>query len=100
AVVAFAAIASFRARAASTATPNSPDVVAVLPFTYTGTGGVSYLGDGMGRLLTTNLNGAGSLRVIDPVAVQRALDEETHGRSMAGVDSAQTRHIADRFGAG
>ncbi len=96
----FAAVSSFRARAGNTAAPDSPDVVAVLPFTYEGARTTSYVGDGMERLLTTNLNGAGTLRVIDPVAVERVLAGETHGATTPGIDSVQARHIADRFGAG
>lgn len=99
-LAAFAGISSFRARTALTASPASPDVVVVLPFTYKGASSLSYVGDGMGRLVTTNINGAGTMRVIDPVAVQRALDREARGGTVAGIDSAQARHIADRFSAG
>ena len=100
ALAAFAGVSSFRARNGLTTSPSSPDVVVVLPFTYNGARTLSYLGDGMGRLLTTNLNGAGTLRIIDPVAVQRAVDREARGASATGIDSAQMRHVADRFGAG
>lgn len=82
------------------AKPNSRsvDVVAVLPFTYQGNGDLAYLGLGLPRLLTANLNGAGQLRTIDPIAIARATQVDVPG---AGADAQRLAlDIANRFGAG
>jgi DNA-binding SARP family transcriptional activator/TolB-like protein len=75
--------------------PMDPDLVAVFPFTVEGSPEVQYLGSGMVDLLTSNLDGAGGIRGVDP----RVLLE-----SMAEPDSpprtpAQAREAAARFGA-
>ena len=43
--------------------------VAVLPFTISGGSGLEYLREGMVDLLSTNMNGAGDVRTIDPHAL-------------------------------
>lgn len=78
--------------------PRSVDVVAVLPFTYQGGGDLAYLGRGLPRLLAANLNGAGQLRTIDPVAIARA----TRGDTPSTAADAQrlALEVANRFDAG
>ena len=77
---------------------HSVDVVAVLPFTYDGGGDLAYLGVGLPRLLTANLNGAGQLRTIDPIAIARATGD---GVPRAGTDVERIAlDVANRFGAG
>src|SRR5437870_3005226 len=48
--------------------------IAVLPFTVHGGPQLAYLRGGMVNLLSTKLNGAGSLRAIDPTALLKTLD--------------------------
>jgi len=96
-VVALGIGAAWRGRvrgAAAASATSSPDVVAVLPFAYEGGPALAYLGDGVARLLTTNLGGAGALRVADPVAVRRA----TGGGAVVDADAAHA--LAVRLGAG
>ncbi len=83
---------------ANRSTPRSVDVVAVLPFTYQGGGDLAYLGLGLPRLLTANLNGAGQLRTVDPIAIARATRDDV---PVAGADAPRIAlDIANRFGAG
>jgi hypothetical protein len=71
-------------------------VVAVLPFSYDGNAGSAYLGQGIMRLLSADLNGAGRLRTVDPRALLSAVERE---RLQPGdVDGA--RALSARFGAG
>jgi DNA-binding SARP family transcriptional activator/TolB-like protein len=72
----------------------SMDVVAVLPFEYLGGADLAYVGAGLPRLLGANLNGAGQLRTIDPVALERAAGAATPG------DDQALRAAARRLGAG
>lgn len=75
----------------------SVDVVAVLPFNYQGSGDLAYLGLGLPRLLTANLNGAGQLRTIDPIAIARA----TRDSPGTGPDAQRLAlEVANRFDAG
>src|SRR4029078_8683904 len=74
----------------------SASAVAVLPFQVRGGPGVQYLRQGMVDLLSTNLDGAGALRTVDPRAVL-ASTERTDGQSLA---PARAQAIARRFGAG
>jgi DNA-binding SARP family transcriptional activator/TolB-like protein len=79
------------------ATPTvSPSAVAVLPFAVSGGPGVEYLRQGMVDLLSTNLDGAGALRTVDP----RAVLASTGGSSGVALDPERARAIARRFGAG
>ncbi len=74
----------------------SASAVAVLPFEVRGGPGVQYLRQGMVDLLSTNLDGAGALRTVDPRAVL-ASTERTDGQPLA---PAKAQAIARRFGAG
>jgi DNA-binding SARP family transcriptional activator/TolB-like protein len=97
AVVALGALARWLAPAAANDT-RSVDVVAVLPFTYQGNGDLAYLGLGLPRLLTANLNGAGQLRTIDPTAITRSTRVDTPGNDAGAQRIALD--VANRFGAG
>ena len=97
-VVLVAAAAVLWLRGDTRSSPRSVDVVAVLPFSYHGGGDLAYLGLGLPRLLTANLNGAGQLRTVDPVAIARATGNDA---PEAGLDAQQTAlDVATRFGAG
>jgi TolB-like protein len=85
-----AVLVARRGDAGSTA--SSVDVLAVLPFSYNGSRELAYLGDGLPRLLSANLNGAGQLRTIDPVALERAAGSGSGGE--------RGREAAARLGAG
>ncbi len=74
----------------------SPTVVAVLPFVVRGGSGVTYLREGMVDLLSTNLDGAGALRSVDPQTLLRGVD----GNDSSLTDPARARVIAERLGAG
>lgn len=74
----------------------SPSAVAVLPFAVRGGPGVQYLRQGMVDLLSTNLDGAGALRTVDP----RAVLASTVGSDGVALDPKRARAIARRFGAG
>lgn len=76
--------------------PVSSSVIVVLPFTVRGQGDLSYLGDGMVRLLATKLDGAGDLRSVDPGALRSHVlqDEPING------DPGRAEAVARRFEAG
>jgi DNA-binding SARP family transcriptional activator/tetratricopeptide (TPR) repeat protein len=89
--------AALLARGWSRASPTvSPSAVAVLPFAVSGGPAVQYLRQGMVDLLSTNLDGAGALRSVDP----RAVLASTAGSDGSALNPAQARAIARRFGAG
>ncbi len=75
--------------------PVEPDLVAVFPFTVEGGPEVRYLGAGMVDLLTSNLEGAGETRAVDP---QVLLDYVASGG--APRTPAEAREAAARLGAG
>jgi DNA-binding SARP family transcriptional activator/TolB-like protein len=75
--------------------PALGNAVAVFPFAYRGSGETAYLGEGIVWLLSTNLNGAGELRSVDP----RALLSEVDRSRGAARDAAWARAQAGRFGA-
>jgi DNA-binding SARP family transcriptional activator len=78
-----------------TATPVSPDLVAVLPFSFTGSGQPGFFGNGLADLLSASLDGAGELRSIHPsayLARMAAQDSEP-------LDPERARGWADRLGA-
>lgn len=83
--------------------PTSAAVVAVLPFAVRGGDQYAYLQEGMVDLLSTNLDGAGALRSVDPrallgrVARERGDDATSADRALA---PAEARDIARGFGAG
>jgi class 3 adenylate cyclase/tetratricopeptide (TPR) repeat protein len=75
----------------------SPLAVAVLPFAVRAGPDLAYLSEGMVNLLSTKLDGAGTLRSVDPRAVVGAAG----GGSGEGVTAPeQGRAIAERLGAG
>jgi tetratricopeptide (TPR) repeat protein len=53
--------------------------IAVFPFTYRGGPELEYWGEGMVRLLSTSLDGAGDLRKVDPIAVHGAVERADNG---------------------
>ena len=100
AVLAAAAVVAFRRPAP---VPTSAAVVAVLPFAVRGGEQYAYLQEGMVDLLSTNLDGAGALRSVDPrallgrVARERGDDAASADRALAPTEA---RDIARGFGAG
>jgi serine/threonine-protein kinase len=76
--------------------PLDPRALAVLPFSVRGSSALGYLGEGMVHLLSTALEGAGDLRIVDPRAIVAALVER--GSPEVGVD--QARQLAAQLGAG
>jgi DNA-binding SARP family transcriptional activator/TolB-like protein len=75
--------------------PALGNAVAVFPFAYRGSGETAYLEEGIVWLLSTNLNGAGELRSVDPRALLSGVDRS---RGSAR-DAAWARALAARFGA-
>ncbi|HEX6063484.1 MAG TPA: BTAD domain-containing putative transcriptional regulator, partial [Longimicrobiales bacterium] len=59
------------------AVETSPRVIAVMPFTFQGNPGFSYLGDGMVNLLSTNLDHIGEFRATDAASILVAKKRET-----------------------
>ncbi|MGH7528561.1 MAG: AAA family ATPase [Gemmatimonadales bacterium] len=82
-------------RARSTV-PIPHSTIAVLPFAVSGTPELGYLRDGMVTLLSTELDGVGSLRSVDPRAV---LGIAAQSRS-SSLDKEDGRRVAERVGAG
>jgi tetratricopeptide (TPR) repeat protein len=74
----------------------SVDVVAVFPFQVQGSADLAYLGEGMVNLLSTKLDGAGTLRSVDP----RALLSRLAGAGDHGGDPEAAAETARRLGAG
>ena len=77
------------------APPTSPVLVAVFPFKIQGSPEVQYLGNGLVDLLSTNLEGAGEIRSVDPRALIGWLAQHDSVRT-----PAEARNAATRFGAG
>jgi len=76
--------------------PATPGLVAVFPFTVEGESEIQYLGTGLVDLLSTNLEGAGELRSVDPEALLGRLAHRT-----APVRTPEeAEDVAARFGAG
>lgn len=75
-------------------TPPQNLSIAIFPFQVEGSPTLAYLRDGMVSLLSTSLNGAGDVHVIDPTAVIHAL---RHPKRDVGVQEA--RRIASQFSA-
>jgi DNA-binding SARP family transcriptional activator/tetratricopeptide (TPR) repeat protein len=76
--------------------PTKPGLVAVFPFTVEGSPEVQYLGTGLVDLLTSNLEGAGETRSVDPRALLGWLEQ----RDASVQTPAEARDAAARFGAG
>ncbi len=53
---------------------SSSNSIVVFPFAFRGSGDLEYWGEGMVRLLSSSLDGAGDLRKVDPNAVHGAVD--------------------------
>ena len=72
------------------------DIIAVLPFSVHGDPRYNYLSDGMVDLLATKLDGAGTIRAVDP----RALLRFTHAEGQPTSIRQDPRHVAEHFSAG
>ncbi|HMH55571.1 MAG TPA: BTAD domain-containing putative transcriptional regulator, partial [Gemmatimonadales bacterium] len=75
--------------------PGSPDLVAVLPFSFTGAGEPRFLGDGTVALLSASLDGAGELRSVHPSAYLARMPRQ----GTAPLDPGRARGWARRLGA-
>ncbi len=76
--------------------PSPTSSLAVLPFAVSGGPELGYLRDGMASLLSTQLDGVGALRTVDPRAVLGIAAQV--GGSLPAVE--QGRRVAQRVGAG
>jgi serine/threonine protein kinase/tetratricopeptide (TPR) repeat protein len=74
----------------------SSDVIAVLPFAVRGSPDLAYLGEGMVDLISQKLDGAGSLRALNPRAVISLINRET----LDIADPASGSRVARKLGAG
>jgi tetratricopeptide (TPR) repeat protein len=83
-------------RAAAPAQGVSLTAVAVLPFSVRGSAQTEYLGEGMVDLLSAKLDGAGTLRAVDPRALLGFLQREGGSTD----DPERGRAVAQHFGAG
>ena len=72
------------------------EAIAVLPFSVSGAPELGYLREGIVTLLSTELNGVGSVRAVDP----RAIVGIAAQFDSAAPDAERGRLIADRAGAG
>ncbi|NIN73063.1 MAG: hypothetical protein GTO46_14270 [Gemmatimonadetes bacterium] len=82
--------------AGEAAPPVSVARVAVLPFSVRGSEDVAYLGEGMVDLLSTALDGAGELSVVDQYALMKFIAGERD--DPLGPETGKA--VASRFGAG
>lgn len=76
--------------------PTSPTALAVLPFSVSGSPELGYLREGMVTLLSTELDGVGTLRIADPRAVLGISTQVGRGAP----DAAQGMRVAARLGTG
>ena len=76
--------------------PATAGLVAVFPFTVEGESEIQYLGTGLVDLLSTNLEGAGELRSVDPEALLGRLAR----RTTPVRTPEEAEDVAARFGAG
>ena len=83
-------------RRSSAPPPTTPGLVAVFPFTVEGGPEVQYLGTGLVDLLSSNLEGAGETRSVDPRALLGWLAQ----RDSPVQTPAEARDAGARFGAG
>jgi DNA-binding SARP family transcriptional activator/tetratricopeptide (TPR) repeat protein len=86
-------ITLWRARPAA---PGPASTVAVLPFPVSATGDLSYLSEGIVTLLSTQLQGVGSIRSVDPRAVLGVSSQVTGD----GLPARRGSQVAQRVGAG
>jgi tetratricopeptide (TPR) repeat protein/tRNA A-37 threonylcarbamoyl transferase component Bud32 len=92
-----AALALWFLRSPSSEGPGAEkSLVAVMPFSIQGDPELQYLETGMVDLLTRKLDGAGSLRGVDPNALLGTLGDEVRGIR----DPAEAQKVAASFGAG
>lgn len=96
-----AIVAKIRGKAAAAAGQREPlttaGLIAVLPFTVRGNPELHYLAEGMVDLLSTQLDGAGDLRTVEPRALLAWLARGGGGRELD--DSAVRTGLLARFGA-
>ena len=78
------------------AVPRSYERIAVFPFTVSGTGESQYLGNGLVDLISTSIDGAGSIRGVDP----RALLQWLESNRLTAPTPREAAAVANRFGAG
>ncbi len=88
-----AAGAAGAARGEQAATLEETQTIAVLPFAVRGDPRYGYLGEGMVDLLSTKLDGAGDVRIVDPRALLGLLARGDQSRR-------EPRQLAEQFGAG
>jgi DNA-binding SARP family transcriptional activator len=93
---ALAAVWSWRATSLARSPEPSTTAIAVLPFSVRGDEAVQYLGGGIVNLLTTALDGAGSLRPVDARATFAAVAQAGD----AVPDPERGARMAARLGAG
>jgi DNA-binding SARP family transcriptional activator/tetratricopeptide (TPR) repeat protein len=93
-LVAVSLVAVHRPPGAGTA--DSFEVVAVLPFRYHGGGEHAFLGEGIVRLLSTNLDGAGRIRTVDPRVLLGTIARDQPDLARPATALA----LVSRFGAG
>lgn len=97
--VIFAIVLATGALALTLARPPAPagtDVVAVFPFTVQGGEELGYSGQAVASLLATSLDGAPSLRSVDPLRLPSAAVPELEAR----IEIGAARGLARRLGAG
>lgn len=94
-VVVFTVWAGLRLMTRS-ATPVSPTTIAVMPFSLQGGGDLAYLREGVPTLLSTGLEGAAGLRIVDPHVLLAAAARE----SATALGPERGKLLAARFGAG
>ena len=75
---------------------SDPNRMVVLPFVVRGPASLHYLEDGLPILLGTRLDGAGSLRTVDPRALIVHLADDKTGTTL---DAVRASRVAARFGA-
>ena len=85
-----------RGGGARPAPARSPSTFAFLPFTFRGAPEYGYLAEGVPELLALAIDGAGTLRSVDPFALQGWLSRE--GADLP--DPERIGAIGERFGAG
>jgi tetratricopeptide (TPR) repeat protein len=78
------------------ATADDEDVVAILPFTVTGSPELAYLSEGLIHLVGGRLDGAGPIRIVDP----RAVLGQARDLDLATLDLAGSAELAATVGAG
>lgn len=95
-LVAVAASVAVKLAGRAEAPERSTEVIAVFPFTVAGGPESQYLANGLVDLLSTSLDGAGSIRGVDPHALLAWLES----RGITTPSPAEAGAVAARFGAG